>query len=69
MTDRATKIWDFIKLHTDAGRTVYIKTATRITIIKAKHVAAGLIRVRNGHVEVVRGKHWDSVNFCSFEAR
>jgi len=69
MADQGAKIWAFITEHTAAGRTVYAANYLQIIPITAKTVKNELVRLRNGHVEVCRGKRWDSLNYCKFTAR
>ena len=61
------KIYNWIKERTDEGKTVYITTYTRCTKIQKKHMSYAL-RVKGNHCEMVRGKHWDSINFCKITA-
>lgn len=61
------KIYDWIKARTDEGMTVYITTYTKSTSITKKHMEWAL-RVNGDHCEMVRGKNWDSINFCKITA-
>ena len=65
-TDRGTTIFNWINEQLNAGRTVQATTYLTVTRIKPKH--RDMLRVRNGHCEVQRGKHWDSINYCKITA-
>jgi hypothetical protein len=51
--DRAAKMLAFITEHANAGRTVHLATALRVTVIKQKHLS--MVRVRSGALEVSCG--------------
>lgn len=53
---RAEKMLSFIVENANAGRTVYLHTALRITSIKRKHLPQ--VRVHNGALEIQCGKRW-----------
>jgi hypothetical protein len=63
------KIFNWISERVNEGRTVYATTYLRSLKIQKKHVDAGMVRVRDGHCEVQRGKAWDSINLCKITAR
>ena len=65
MTTRGDYIYQFITEALATGRTVYASTYLVTIAISKKHLDRGLVRVRDGHCEVARGKRWDSINGCS----
>lgn len=60
------KIYNWITARHAEGRTVYATTYLKSIKIAPKH--ADLVRLHNGHCEVARGRHWDSINFCKITA-
>ncbi len=68
MEDRGEVIYNWIKERVDEGCTAYATTCLRSIKITAGTFTRGLIRYRNGHCEVARGRHWDSINFCKISA-
>lgn len=54
--ERAAKIFAFITEHASAGKTVYLQTALRTTVIKKKHLPQ--VRLRNDCLEIQSGKRW-----------
>lgn len=54
--ERAQAMHDFIHKHAGEGKTVYLQTPLRTTAIKKKHL--GMVRLRNGALEVQHGKKW-----------
>ena len=63
---RARERW--IKSHLNAGRTVYVKTAARITKLTARN-DGGVHSTRN-EIWLRRGqKSRDDISFCGFEVR
>ena len=57
----ANRIWKFVDEQTRLGRTVRFVNALTDLRVERKHVEAGAIRLRGEHVEVQRGRRWDSV--------
>lgn len=55
-TERAEKMFAFINEQANAGKTVYLQTALRITSLKRKHLPQ--VRVRDGALEIQCGKRW-----------
>jgi hypothetical protein len=55
-TERATRMFDFITAQANAGRTVYLQTALRITSLKRKNLPQ--VRVHNDSLEIQCGKRW-----------
>lgn len=62
----ANKMYDWIMARLDEGRTVYATNYLRSVKIAPKHRA--MVRLRGNHVEVQRGKHWDSIVGCKITA-
>lgn len=58
---------DWIKARLAEGRTVYLSTYTRATVIKARHLPQ--IRARDGNLEVQHGRRWLNHNFSGITAR
>lgn len=54
--ERAAKMFTFITENANAGRTVYLQTALRITSLKAKNLPQ--VRVKNDSLEIQCGKRW-----------
>lgn len=46
----------FIVKHATAGKTVYLHTALRITVVKKKHLPQ--VRLHNGCLEIQCGNRW-----------
>ncbi len=65
---RARRVWAFVTTNTAAGRTVSARNALSIVKITKKTVESGAVRLRGFHVEIARGKRWDSIMGCSFSA-
>lgn len=66
MQDRGKRIYEWIMERLDEGYTVYASTHLKRIEIKPKH--RRLVRFRDGHCEVCRGRRWDSINLCRVEA-
>lgn len=60
---------DFIKTHVAAGRTVYLSTALRHTVIaNAKHLA--LVRVKGNNLQIQMGKQgWLNYDYAKLTAQ
>ncbi len=65
---RARKVWSFITTQTEAGRTVHAANYLSVVKLTQKTVASGAVRLRGFHVEIARGKKWDSIMGCKFSA-
>jgi hypothetical protein len=63
----AERMHEWIAARLSEGRTVYATSYGHAIKITPKHV--DLIRVRNGHCEVQRGRRWDSINGCKITAQ
>ena len=61
------KMFDWITEKLDAGFTVWISTVYQHTYLKPSH--KDRIRYNKPHCEIMRGKHWDSINGCKITAR
>jgi len=66
---RARRVWKFIQDNAVAGRTTYAANYLSAVKLTPKAVLSGAIRLSGSHVEVARGRHWDSLNGCKFTAR
>jgi len=64
--DRGEKMYNWIVARLDEGMTVYATTYLISLKLSKKHKA--MIRYRNGHCEVQRGRRWDSINGCKITA-
>ena len=64
--NRGKRIYDWIMARLDEGYTVYASTHLVHIKITPKH--RDLVRFRDGHCEVCRGRRWDSINLCRIEA-
>jgi len=63
---RAEAMYAFIVEQTKAGRTCYLSTPLRRTVIKEKHLP--MIRVRGAALEIQSGKNWLDYTFTKLEA-
>jgi len=54
--ERAAKMFAFIIENANAGRTVYLQTALRITSLKKNHLPQ--VRVKDDSLEIQCGKRW-----------
>lgn len=52
----AERRYAFIVEQANAGKTVYLQTALRTTIVKKKHLPQ--VRLHNGCLEIQCGKRW-----------
>lgn len=53
---RAQMMFDFITTNANAGRTVYLQTSARTTVIRKKHLAQ--VRVNGAALEIQCGRKW-----------
>lgn len=60
-------IYNWIVAQHAKGLTVYASTAMRAIKIAPKHIDR--VRVSGNHCEVMRGRHWDSINYTRISAR
>lgn len=65
--ERAAKMLAFITEQANAGRTVYLATALRVTSLKRKHLPQ--VRVHNGALEIQCGKRWIDYTYTQVSAR
>ena len=61
------KIYNWIMARFDEGKTVYVSTYVRCTKYKPKH--RDMFQLADTGVFVQRGKSWECISLCSFEAR
>lgn len=62
----AQKMYDWIVARLTEGRTVY--ATNYLTVIKIAPKHRETVRLRGNHVEVQRGKRWDSIIYCKITA-
>ena len=65
--NRGQKIYAWIQARLTEGLTVYASTHLKTIKITPKY--SELVRYHNGHCEVARGKHWDSINWTRITAQ
>lgn len=57
----AENAWTWLNERWDEGRTVYVHTYLKTIKIAPKHRDRTRLSPSRKHVEVMRGKHWDSI--------
>jgi hypothetical protein len=64
---KGRRMFRFITANLNAGNSILVRTYTKATRYKAKHV--DMFRLaKNGDVFVQRGKSWDCINGCGITA-
>jgi hypothetical protein len=64
---RAADMHQFIVNQLAAGRTVYLQTALRTTVLKTKHLP--MVRVHNGALEIQSGGKWLDYTYTQLTAQ
>lgn len=71
----ATEKLDAINAALTAGKSVYVRTMTKTTLIKQRHVDAWakagrqLLKTSGASLYMARGRHWDCIDYCQIEVR
>lgn len=64
--EAAQVIWDWINARWDSGMTVY--ATNYLSSLKITPKNRSMVRLNGSHVEVQRGRHWDSIIGCKITA-